>query len=118
MRLPDGKAAAKKAPYILHQLITGKDKQPEKSKSTSKANIRSIFCVYSNNDQEGGLLLVNLMERMRISILKTVALGHQFTLDREEGIETLYYPDDTAPYFVGEMLTTWNLPVVQVEVEL
>ena len=27
-RLPDSRAAKKKAPYILHQVITGKDAQP------------------------------------------------------------------------------------------
>lgn len=29
-----------------------------------------------------------------------------------------YYPDDTAPYFVGEMISTWKLPPVEREVNL
>ncbi|MCD8199809.1 MAG: hypothetical protein LUD25_02475 [Coriobacteriaceae bacterium] len=113
MRITDARSAEKKAPYILHQLITSKDKQAPNQRMTSQAQIRSIVCVYSRNDEEGGLMLVELMERMRIAILEAIAIGHQFTLDRDEGVEILYYPDDTAPYFVGEMLTTWNMPNIE-----
>lgn len=40
------------------------------------------------------------------------------TLDLEAGLETIVYPDDTAPYFVGEMISTWMLPPVEREVNL
>lgn len=116
MRLPDGKAAAKKAPYVLHQLITGMDQQPQGQRSASTAKVRSIFCVYNDDEQEGGLMLLNLMERIRIALLKQVAIGEQFTLDLNAGLETMVYPDDTAPYYLGEMLSTWKLPAVEREV--
>ena len=45
-RLPDGKAAKKKAPYILHQIITGKDAQTPGQSGTAEATVRTIFCVY------------------------------------------------------------------------
>lgn len=116
MRLPDGTAATKKAPYVLHQLITGMDRQPQGQRAESTAKVRSICCVYSDDEQEGGLMLLNLMERMRIALLKQVVIGNQFTLDLDAGLETMVYPDDTAPYFVGEMLSTWELPAVEREV--
>ena len=49
---------------------------------------------------------------------RQVVIGGQFTLDLEAGLETLVYPDDTAPYFVGEMISTWKLPLVEREVNL
>ena len=118
MRLPDSRAATKKAPYILHQLITGNDAQRSGERAESRAMIRSIFCVYHDNEQEGALALLNLMERLRIELLRKVVIGNQFTLDLEANLETLIYPDDTAPFFAGELISTWKLPAVEREVIL
>lgn len=117
-RLPDSKAAKKKAPYILHQIITGKDVQPSGELEQSSATVRTIFCVYSSDEQEGGLMLLNLMERLRISLLEQVVIGKQFQLDLEAGLESLVYPEDTAPYFAGEMVSTWKLPAIERKVKL
>lgn len=116
MRLPDSKQATKKAPYILHQVITGHDIQPERSDMISTCLVRSIFCAYSEDEQEGGLMLLTMAERVRIALLKSICIGGQFDLDRHAGIEFLAYPDDTAPYYAGEMITTWNMPPVEREV--
>lgn len=116
MRLPDSKAAQKKAPYVLHQVITGKDQQPTGTDVDSTTTVRSIFCVYNDDEQEGGLMLLNLMERLRIAILKKIVIGEQFEIDLEAGLECLVYPDDTAPYFLGEMVSTWKMPTIKREV--
>lgn len=116
MRLPDSKSATKKAPYIIHQLITGRDMQEEGQRVTSTAQVRSIFCVYSDDEQEGGLMLLGLMERLRIKLLKQVVIGERYQLDLTQGAEALIYPDDTAPYFAGEMVTTWKIPSIEREV--
>lgn len=55
--------------------------------------MRSIFCVYCNDEQEGALHLLNLMERLRIRLLQDVVIGGQFELDLEAGIEVLIYPE-------------------------
>lgn len=112
-RLPDGKAAKKKAPYILHQIITGKDAQVPGQFGTAKATVRTIFCVYHPDEEEGGLALLNLMERLRLALLEQGMIGKQFVLDREAGLESLVYPEDSAPYYAGEMISTWNLPVIE-----
>lgn len=117
-RLPDSTSAKKKAPYILHQIITGKDVQPSGEKEQSLATVRTIFCVYSSDEQEGGLMLLNLMERLRIALLEQVVIGKQFQLDLEAGLESLVYPEDTAPYFAGEMVSTWSLPAIERKVKL
>lgn len=117
MRLPDGKAATKKVPYIIHQVLTGKDQQPPGKLDESSTAIRSIFAVYNKDEQEGGLALLGLMERLRIHLLRTVIIGEgQFELDKEAGLEILVYPDDHAPYFAGEMSTVWKCPAVEREV--
>lgn len=116
MRLTDSSAAKKKAPYIIHQIVTGKDGQPKGEKEYARASTRSIFCVYNDDEQEGALALLNLMERVRICLLKQVVIGHQFELDLEAGLETFVYTEDTAPFYAGEMMGTWKLPAIKREV--
>lgn len=119
MNLPDSKKAEKKAPYVIHRLITGDDTQAKGQPPDSSAIVRSICCVYNDDEQEGGLMLLNLMERMRIYLLKLFTLpGGQYYLDSESGIKFLIYQEETAPYYAGEMISTWKTPVVQKEVPL
>lgn len=115
MRLPDSTAATKKAPYIIHQLVTSKDTQPTGKQESGSSVVRSVFCVYSENEQEGAMYLLNLMERLRIRLLQQVIIGQQYQLDLEAGVEMLIYPEDTAPYYAGEMSTTWKMPSVERE---
>ena len=97
---------------------TGKDSQQPAQKEESAAVVRSIFCVYNEDEQEGALMLLNLMERLRIELLKKGVVGNQFALNMEMGIEYLIYPDDTAPFYAGEMISNWLLPSVEREVIL
>lgn len=113
MRLPDSTAATKKAPYIIHQLVTSKDTQPTGRQESGSSVVRSVFCVYCENEQEGALHLLNLMERLRIRLLQQVIIGQQYQLDLEAGVEMLIYPEDSAPYYAGEMSTTWKMPSVE-----
>lgn len=115
MRLPDSKAATKKAPYIIHQFVTGKDTQPAGRQESGSSVVRSVFCVYCDDEQAGALHLLNLMERLRIRLLQQVIIGQQYQLDLETGVEMLIYPEDSAPYFAGEMSTTWKMPSVERE---
>ena len=116
MRLPDSKSAGKKAPYIIHQLITSKDVQTAGQREQAEAVVRSIFCVYNDDEQEGGLMLLNLMERLRLTLLRKVVIAKRYQLNLEAGLECLVYPDDTAPFFAGEMVSTWKLPAIEREV--
>jgi len=56
------------------------------------------------------------MERVRINLLKEVVIGKQYELDLDAGLETLIYPEDTAPYYAGEMISVWKIPAVRREV--
>lgn len=61
-------------------------------------------------------MLLNLIERLRIHLLQTVVIGQKYQLDLEAGLETLIYPEETAPYYAGEMISTWKLPAIEREV--
>ena len=113
MRLEKSTAAMKAAPYILHQVLTGRDAQPAGDRIAGSTVVRSIFCVYSEDEQEGALWLLGLMERLRIALLEQVVIGDQFRLNLADGLEIMIYPDDTAPYYTGEMLSTWHVPSVE-----
>ena len=113
MRIPDSRSATKKAPYILHQALINNDIQLPGQKPKATATVRSIFCVYHRDEQEGGLALLNLMERFRIALLEQVVIGKQFKLNLEAGLEGLVYQENTAPYYAGEMVSMWDLPIIE-----
>lgn len=119
MRVPNGASAEKKAPYVLHTVITGSDKQESGELCESTAVVRSIFCAYNEDEQEGSLALLEMMERWRIDVLKTHVIADRFEIDLEtdNGLESLVYPDDTAPYFIGEYVSRWKLPSINREVK-
>lgn len=121
-RLPELHSFARKAPFITHEIVTGKDKletNPNGGRyNSSSAVVRSCFCVYHENEQEGTLALLNLTERLRIALLEEVVIGEQFKLDLDSGIETLIYPGNVnqaavSPFYLGEMVTTWYLPAIE-----
>lgn len=113
MRLPDSSAAKKKAPYIIHQILNGKDLQEPGTFLIGDVVVRSIFAVYHRDEQEGGLALLELMERVRIAFLVQQVIGKQFKLNLQAGLETMVYPDGSAPYFGGEMISVWRMPPIE-----
>ena len=120
MRLPDSKEAMKKAPYVLVQLITTQDWQDERHIDDSVAVVRIICCVYDKDEQIGALNLLNLASRIRIALLKSCTVGDNkaFVLDKTEKLEFMAYPDNTAPYYAGEMIGVWHLPPIPREVRV
>lgn len=85
MRLPDSGSAKKKAPYIIHQVVTTNDLQPVGEQIHATAKLRTVFCVYSPDEEEGSLMLLNLMERLRIALLKQVVIGTSLRLTPRRG---------------------------------
>lgn len=120
--LPELRSYAQKAPFITHEIVTGKDgavQRPNGGKSMQSTTVvRTCFCVYHKNEQEGKRLLLILMERMRIAFLEEVVIGKQFKLDLDAGMERLVYPGNpnqtaVSPFYLGEMITTWQLPIIE-----
>ena len=115
MRLPDVNSAMKKVPYVLIQFALGEDKQEPRERPESSAMIRFVCAVYHNDGQEGALSLLNVMERIRIALLRNPVVGGQFVLDLEAGYQAAIDYDDIGPYYKGEMVNTWSLPPVERE---
>ena len=124
MRLPDSRSAKKKAPYIIHRVIPLATEQQPGSEERTVVSVRSIFCCYNPDEQEGDLALLNMMERFRVELLKVRKVGavgadgkrrYQFALDLSPGhkLESVPYDEETKPYYAGEMITHWKLPTVQ-----
>lgn len=118
MRLPDGTSYKKYAPYVIVQYVSGKDVQPNVKKPDGEASafVRLIFCVYDENEEKGSMTLLNVMERVRIALLRKVRIGGQFLLDAADGgLEHVVYNDDTAPYYGGEIVGTFYAPPIERE---
>lgn len=116
MRLPDKDAETKQIPYILLQFIKGSDGQKEGEQPESECAVRLVFATYSENGGKGAMDVLNLITRIRVALIKAGVIGEQFSLKRN--IEYIVYPDSTPPYFMGEMMTLWEMPIVQREVPL
>lgn len=115
MRLPNKDAETKLIPYILLQFLTGKDGQEEGQSAESEGKVRIVVATYSEDGGEGAMDVLNVLTRIRIALLKEGIVGEQFLLKKP--LEYIVYPDDTAPYYMGEMLTTWEMPEIERKIE-
>lgn len=117
-RLPKSENAKKLAPYSIIQVVHTQHVQKPGDKPHFFVDVRFVFCVYGDDEQDGAIMLLNFMERIQQRLLKDVAIGRVFLLNVNEPLEMLVYPDDTAPYFAGEMAGTFVLPPIEREVDL
>ena len=114
MRLPDSRSAKKKAPYIIHRVIPLETEQQPGSEERTVVSVRSIFCCYNPDEQEGDLALLSMMERFRVELLKVRKVGgtgtdgkhrYQFTLVLSPGhkLESVPYDEETYNAFIAEL---------------
>ena len=117
MRIPQASAYKKYAPYIIIRKVTSKDTQPHGERSNSSELIRMIFCVYNDDEEQGELDLVNVIDAVRIKLEREVVIGQKYELDKAASVEVLIYEDDTAPYYGGEMMFNVEVPPIEREVD-
>lgn len=111
MRLPKKEDSTRRIPYILLQLLTGKDDEQEQS----TCQIRIVVGTYSEDENVGSYDVLNVILRIRTELEKIGIIGEQFGLQKP--LEYIIYPDDYHPYYFGEMMTNWSLPEIKREVE-
>ncbi len=116
MALPDKSSGTKRIPYVLLQFLKSADNQSAGENPESFCKVRIVIATYSENGEEGALCALNLMTRIRVELLKKGMLDDRFIL--KGPLEMIYYPDDTAPYYLGEMMTSWKMPAIESEVIL
>lgn len=116
MRLPVKEHSKNRVPNIVLEYLTGEDTMPAGGPQECTGRVRFGFTTYSKNDSEGALDVLNLMTRVRIMLLKKGEIGNQFLLKMP--MEQFVYPDgyNTEPFFMGEMMTNWEMPITQREV--
>ena len=115
MGLPEADDVQQKVPYILLKFLTGTDDKKAGEPEEDGCKVRIIFAVYSEDGQDGPLALLNLILRVRSELKKAGTIGGgQFAL--ELPLEYIVYQDTTPPYYMGEMVTNWSMPVTQRDV--
>lgn len=101
-------------PFLL-KFLTGTDDKKAGEPEEDSCKVRIIFAVYSEDGQDGPLALLNLILRVRSELKKAGTIGGgQFAL--ELPLEYIVYQDTTPPYYMGEMVTNWSMPVTQRDV--
>ena len=61
------------------------------------------------------MCVLNLLTRIRVALLRDGIIGERFML--KPPLEMIVYPDSTAPYYLGEMMTEWTMPIIESEVQ-
>ena len=116
MRLPNKDAETKQIPYILLQFIKGADDQKEGEQPESECAVRFVFATYSEDGGKGAMDVLNLITSIRFAVIIKCGIVQQFSI--KSTILYIVYPDSTPPYFMGEMMTLWEMPTIQREVPL
>lgn len=114
--LPDMKSWQKKAPYVILQVLTGTDKQDTNDTPKSSCTFRMVFCLYNDNTEQGMMEVLQLIEHVRIDLLRIQVIGHKYQLDLQEQLSELFYSNESAPYFGGEISGVFRMPSVEREV--
>ena len=115
MRLPTKDAETKRIPYVLLQYIKSTDTQTAGEPPESSCMVRIVAATYSEDGEEGAMCVLNLLTRIRIAFLRDGVIAERFML--KPPIEMIVYPDSTPPYYLGEMMTEWRMPIVESEVQ-
>lgn len=115
MRLPTKDAETKRIPYVLLQYIKSTDTQTAGEPPESSCMVRIVAATYSEDGEEAAMCVLNLLTRIRIAFLRDGVIAERFML--KPPIEMIVYPDSTPPYYLGEMMTEWRMPIVESEVQ-
>lgn len=115
MRLPTKDAETKRIPYVLLQYIKSTDTQTAGEPPESSCMVRIVAATYSEDGEEGAMCVLNLLTRIRIAFLRDGVIAERFML--KPPIEMIVYSDSTPPYYLGEMMTEWRMPIVESEVQ-
>lgn len=115
MGLPEKDDTTQQIPYILLKLVTGKDEQEERQPKYGEVKVRMVIVTYSPDGQRGPLELLNLIQRIRERLQKQHIIASRFCL--QYPFEYLIYQDTEPPYYLGEIMTVWSIPVIERELK-
>ena len=116
MRLPDKKSYQDKAPYLFNRIVLIEDHQHPGERGECKCTVCTSFCVYCDDEMQGALHLLNLMEDVRQEILRTQVISNMYQIDMDEGMQFAIYDNQPVPFFIGEAVSVWKIPTIEREV--
>lgn len=112
MNMPERADYLSRVPYLLIQFLSSKDKYDKEDRDRqATADIRILIATYNRDGQDGGMQVLEIVERIRIHLLSGMLLDGNYMLTMP--FDTEVYPDDTGNYFLGEINMTWSLPNVE-----
>ncbi len=101
----------KRRTFCIRSSLAKMSRSPA-SRRTAALRSAPLFCVYGEDDQEGALRLLTTVEHFRQELLMHGVIAKQFALDLSQKLSTLYYTDNTTPYFCAELVSVWKIPSV------
>ena len=112
MNTPERSDLVSQIPYLMIQLLNGKDKRnADTGDEESTANVRILVATYNDDGEDGGLQVLEIIERIRIMLFKGRLLDQQYMIQHPFDYEI--YPDDTGVYYLGEINTVWSVPTIE-----
>ena len=108
MAMPEPDEDHERIPYILLQLLNGRDERGEDGQMKCVANVRVIITIYDPDKREGKLALLYIVQRLRRDLIRAGVIGGCFEL--QWPLEYLIYPDDSEWYHLAELSTQWAVP--------
>ena len=111
MNLPEREDYLSRIPYVLIQFLSSKDElEKDENDRQSIANIRVLIAIYDSDGEDGGLRVLEIIERIRLRLQAGMLLDQNFMLQMPFNAEV--YPDDTGNYFLGEINMVWSIPTI------
>lgn len=108
MVMPEPDEDHERVPYILLQLLNGKDERNKYGQMECVVSVRVIVTLFNRDKREGRMQLLYIIQRLRKAFLLAGVIGGCFEL--RWPLEYLIYPDDAESYHLGEMATSWSAP--------
>ena len=96
------------------KFLTGKHER-NPGEDENKCMVRIICVAYSDNPQERYIQILNLLSRIEFRLLEETVIDNRFIL--QSPVEMIVYEEDTGSYKIGEMVTTWELPVISRKID-
>lgn len=104
--LPNKESEKKSEPYVLLKLLTSKADDDERV-----CKVRIICVTFSEDKQENYIQCLNLITRIENKLAEDVVIAERYSCQKP--IETIIYDDDLEVYQVGELMTNWEMPIVE-----
>lgn len=110
-RMPNPEDTRMYVPYILLQMMNGKDKRTESGQEESEAVVRFVVTLYDPDPEEGAKALSNLISTIRYEMERAGVVGGRYEIQRP--MEYQFIVENTLPYHLAEIKSIWKIPSIE-----